>query len=94
MGSDWIKIELPHYLAYDSKPENGCELKSMACGASGIFLRMKLNIGYSSSQVLKFRDEHSHSTALKLRLAKRWLRSGRVVCEDSNLHHCKLPKHC
>lgn len=83
LGGDWIKMGLPHYVAYDRKPENGCELKSMACGASGIMLRLELVMGQTSSEVQEFRDECSHTTALTLRLAKPWLRSGRVVCGDS-----------
>ena len=74
---------LPHYVAYDQKPGNDCELKSMACGASGIMLRMELVTAQTGMPMPEFRDQYSHSTALTLRLVKPWLCSGRVVCGDS-----------
>ena len=38
LGGYWIKVGIQHYVAYDRKPDNGCELKSIACGASVIRL--------------------------------------------------------
>lgn len=37
-----IKMGLSHYMTYDLKLENVCELKSAACGKPGITLRVKL----------------------------------------------------
>lgn len=39
LGGDWIEKGLAHYVALDQKPENGCELRTSACGKSGIFIR-------------------------------------------------------
>lgn len=83
LGGDWIKIGLPHYVAYDRKPENGCELKSAACGKSGIMLRMELVMGHTSGMRRDFTEEFSHTTALTLRLVQPWLKTNRVVCGDS-----------
>lgn len=42
MGGEWIEMGLPHYVAYDCKPKNWCELKSMACDASGKYSEWNL----------------------------------------------------
>jgi hypothetical protein len=42
LGGDWINIGLPMYVAYDRKPEAGCEIQSACCGESGIMARLKL----------------------------------------------------
>jgi hypothetical protein len=41
-GGHWIHHGLPMYVAIDCKPENGCEIQTVACGRSGIMIRMKL----------------------------------------------------
>lgn len=40
MGGDWINAGLPHYVAIDRKPENGCEIQNLADGESGIMLQL------------------------------------------------------
>jgi Transposase IS4 len=42
LGGSWIDVGLPHYVAIDSKPDNGCELQTSACGQSGVMLRPKI----------------------------------------------------
>ena len=42
MGGHWINAGLPCYIAFDRKPEDGCEIQNSACGYSGIMLRLKL----------------------------------------------------
>jgi hypothetical protein len=37
-GGHWIEHGLPHYVAIDRKPENGCEIQNSACGRSGVML--------------------------------------------------------
>ena len=32
LGGDWINTGLPHYVALDRKPENGCEIQDSADG--------------------------------------------------------------
>lgn len=40
MGGDWINRGLPHYVAIDRKPENGCEIQNLADGESGIMIQL------------------------------------------------------
>ena len=40
LGSYWINVGLPMYVAIDRKPENGCEIQNSACGKSGVMLRL------------------------------------------------------
>ena len=44
LGGSWVKKGLPHYVAIDRKPENGCEIQNSACGVSGVLLRLKKRI--------------------------------------------------
>ena len=41
-GGDWINFGLPHYVAIDRKPENGCEIQGFCCGVSVIVMRLKV----------------------------------------------------
>jgi hypothetical protein len=41
-GGHWINIGLPHYVAIDRKPENGCEVQNAACGRREIMLNIRL----------------------------------------------------
>ena len=42
MGGDWINAGLPHYVAIDRKPENGCEIQNVACGDSGVMMSLSI----------------------------------------------------
>lgn len=42
LGGNWINIGLPHYVAIDRKPEDGCEIQNAADGYSGIMMNLKL----------------------------------------------------
>ena len=42
LGGNWINMGLPHYVAMDCKPENGCELQNSVDGISGIMMHLKL----------------------------------------------------
>jgi Transposase IS4 len=42
LGGSWIDVGLPHYVAIDRKPDNGCELQTSACGQSGVMLRLNI----------------------------------------------------
>jgi hypothetical protein len=39
-GGDWINKGLPHYVAIDHRPENGCEIQNAACGKTGIMMEL------------------------------------------------------
>lgn len=83
LGGDYLDVGLPTYRAIDRKPENGCEIKSSACGRSGIMLRLEV---VKSSDDDTRRDEDAgmpHGTAVTTRLVEPWLRSDRIVCGDS-----------
>ena len=41
-GRYWINEVITCYIAIDRKPENGCEIQNLACGESGVMLRLKL----------------------------------------------------
>ena len=38
LGGDWIDVGLPHYVAVDRKPKNGCEIQDAVCGRSSTVL--------------------------------------------------------
>ena len=42
LGGSWISVGLPHYVAMDRKPEDGCEIQSACCTGSGIICQIKL----------------------------------------------------
>jgi hypothetical protein len=41
-GRDWINAGLPHYVAIDQKPENGCEIQTACCGTSGVMMALHI----------------------------------------------------
>ena len=84
LGGDYLKGKgLPHYVALDRKPENGCELKSACCGESGIMLRLEVTRSAVETRVLPYESEQQHGTAVTLRLVEPWFNSNRIVCADS-----------
>ena len=68
LGGHWIDIGLPHYVAIDRKPENGCEIQNAACGRSGIMLRVEL---VSTAE----EESTRHCCALSFSAALGWLSS-------------------
>ena len=59
IGGDWINAGLPHYVAIDRKPENGCEIKNAACGESGIMMTLLIVKGVRTNQIPKRRKKNS-----------------------------------
>ena len=49
LGSGWICKGLPHFVAMDRKPNDGCEVQNSCCGESGIMMRLKIVKGTLSS---------------------------------------------
>ena len=41
-GGDWINDGLPHYVAIERKPENGCKIQTSCCGTSGIMMGLRI----------------------------------------------------
>ena len=79
-GGDWIKIGLPMYISIDRKPESESEIQNVACGVSGIMIRLS---------VVKHEDEvvvyygTLHGTKVMLYLVEPWSQSFRTVLADS-----------
>ena len=55
LGSEWLDVGLPTYRAIGRKPENGCEIKTSACGKSGIMMR--LIVVKSTEEDAKFNED-------------------------------------
>ena len=83
LGGDWIDVGLPSYRAIDRKPENGCEIKTSACGRSGIMLRLEIVKSPLDDAPRDDLDGLNHGTAVVLRLISPWLYTNRIVCADS-----------
>ena len=83
LRGDWIDTGLPHYVSMDQKLENGCELKTAACGKSGIIIRIENVVSAEDTSLRDFESEHLHGTAVTLRLLQPWFHTNRVVCADS-----------
>ena len=79
LGGDWIDIGLPHYVAMDCKPENGCEFKTASCG---IILRMDVVMSAEETRGKAFESETTHGAAVTLRLVEPWFYIQRLVCAD------------
>jgi Transposase IS4 len=79
MGGDWINGGLPHYVAIDSKPDNGCEIQTACCGKAGIIMSLRV-VKHDEVE-----DDKSMKKGVKvmLILLNQWSPRGRVVCADS-----------
>jgi len=81
-GGNWINLGLPMYISIDRKPENGCEIQDVACGESGIMMRLRLVKTPAASELL----EHNgipHGGNVLMSLVNPWALSDRVICADS-----------
>ena len=83
LEGDCIDTTLPHYVAMDRKPKNGCELKTAACGKSGIIVRIENVVTAEYTALKDFEGEHLHGTAVTLGFLQPWCDTNRVVCDDS-----------
>lgn len=83
LGEDWSVLGLPHYVALERKLENGCEMKSAACGTSGDIIRLQLVKPSEDTRMEKYEKDYQHGIAVTLRLVETWIESVRVVCGDS-----------
>ena len=83
LGGSWIDIGLPHYVAFERKPEHGCELKTAACGKSGICLRIETVVSAEETSQRDYEGDNSHGAAVLMRLVEPWFQINRVVCADS-----------
>jgi hypothetical protein len=84
-GGHWINMGLPHYVAIDRKPENGCEVQNAACGRRGIMLNIRLvtTAEVEARWTADIEDtELGHGTAILSRLVQTWAGTGRILCAD------------
>jgi hypothetical protein len=82
-GGDWINDGLPHYVAIERKPENGCEIQTSCCGTSGIM--MGLRVVKQEEVELEEGTKYAgfgHGLKVMLNLLEGWT-PGRIVCADS-----------
>ena len=85
-GGDWINFGLPHYVAIDRKPENGCEIQDYCCGVSGIMMGLKVvkqEEDYSDTESDEDSTTLGHGVKVLKELISHWTGSGRLVCADS-----------
>ena len=92
LGGFWINKGLPHYVAIDRKPENGCEIQNLADGQSGLMLQLKMVKSKNSEVVAPThtdeaqtaKKELNHGTHVILVLVQPWMNKGlRAVHADS-----------
>ena len=61
-GGEWINEGLPHYIAIDRKPENGCEIQNACDGESGIMMRLKIVKGPGVEEPFPPNKDLNHAT--------------------------------
>jgi len=85
-GEDWINFGLPHYVAIDRNPENGCEIQDSCCGINGIMTRLKVvkqEDDYTDTELDEEFSSIGHGVKVLKELISPWTGSGRLVCVDS-----------
>lgn len=90
LGGSFMNKGLPHYVAIDRKPENGCEIQNIADGESGLMLQLKLvksKNSHSTDEPLVEEEDHedlNHGCLVLVQLLRPWVNKGlRLVCADS-----------
>jgi Transposase IS4 len=83
-GGDWINEGLPHYVAIDHKPENGCEIQNATCGKTGIMMELHVVKGPVEEHLVLENDDEELSCKIMLHLLWLWSSSKcHIVCADS-----------
>ena len=84
-GGAWINMGLPCFIAFDRKPDDGCEIWSCCCGQTGVMVQLKLVKTQTQQQEDKETEDDgtNHGTEVLLALIKPWFGSDRLVCADS-----------
>jgi Transposase IS4 len=84
MGGDWINKGLPHYVAIDRKPENGCEIQNAACGKTGIMMELHVVTGPVEERLVLENDDKELGCKIVVHLLRFWSSSKcHIVCADS-----------
>ena len=75
---------MPHKTKLPRKPKGvGTEIKSLACGDTGIILKLEIMEGKEANRKKDYFQQYGEGTAVTLRLTKEYYGSGRVVHADS-----------
>ena len=75
---------MPHKTKIARKPEGvGAELKALACGSTGILLKLEIMEGKDANRQKLYSAEYGEGTAVVLRLSSSLFGSGRIVHADS-----------
>lgn len=87
LGGNWINIGLPHYVAIDRKPEDGCEIQDVTDGRLGILLCLKLVKDPNDQQEAPPSPHETpdlpHGGRVAVDLVSPWFNTNRIVCADS-----------
>ena len=81
---EFVAEGMPHKTKVARKPEvMGAEMKSMACGETGILLKQDIMVGKEANQRKDYAQLYGEGTAVTLRLTQEYYGSGQVVHADS-----------
>ena len=81
---EYVAEGMPHKTKIAHKPEGvGAEMKALACGETGIILKLYMMEGREANRRKDFSQEYGEGTAVTLRLTKEYYGTGRVVHADS-----------
>jgi hypothetical protein len=86
IGGSWIDVGIPHYVAIDRKPENGCEIQNMACGRGGFMLKLRLVTTAVEEAIIRSQSgakDVLHGSAVLFDLVEHFAGSNRIICADS-----------
>jgi Transposase IS4 len=70
---------LPHYVAINQMPENGCEIQTACCGTSSTMMTLRI----VKQEELEGEKSLKHGLKVMLTLLNHWAPRGRVICADS-----------
>ena len=83
IGGTWIDMGLPHYVSIDRKPEDGCKVQNIACGTTGIILKLEVVSTADDERRRAYEGTANHGTTVLRRLVEPWQGTNRTVCADS-----------
>jgi hypothetical protein len=85
-GADgkFVAEGLPHVTKIARKPEGvGTELKSIACGQTGILTKLELMEGQERNRLKPYAAQFGEGTGIVLRLPEQYTGTGRIIHADS-----------
>jgi hypothetical protein len=77
-GGHWINKGLPHYVAIDHKPENGCEIQNAACGKTETMMELHVVKRPVEERLVLENDDKELSCKIMLHLLRFW--SSHCMC--------------